>query len=47
MDKEITFVQGYVNVPVSMSDVLTDGVYTIRIQLGNEEVIRKVVVNRN
>ncbi len=47
MDKEITFVQGYVNVPVSMNDVLADGVYTIRIQLGNEEVIRKVVVNRN
>ncbi len=47
MNKEITFINGYVNVPVSMNDILADGVYTIRVQLGTEEVVRKVVVNRN
>lgn len=47
MSKEITFVQGYVNVPVSLNDMMADGVYTIRVTLGNEEIIRKVVVNRN
>jgi hypothetical protein len=26
---------------------MADGVYTIRVTLGNEEIIRKVVVNRN
>jgi hypothetical protein len=47
MNKEITFVNGYVNVPVSLNDLLTDGVYTVRVKLGAEEIIRKVVVNRN
>ncbi|MBU6204964.1 MAG: fibronectin type III domain-containing protein [Bacteroidetes bacterium] len=46
MSKEITFVQGYVNVPVSLNDMMADGVYTIRVTLGNEDIIRKVVVNR-
>lgn len=47
MNKEITFVNGYVNVPVGLNDMLADGVYTVRVTLKGEEIIRKVVVNRN